>query len=54
LVAKNARHAFDHSEVTHKKDYEHLSNLELLQLLAREARELELPEHGKMIDAEAV
>ena len=42
----------DRSEVTHKKDYEHLSNLELLQLLAKEARELELLEYqGKVIDA---
>jgi hypothetical protein len=44
----------DRSEVTHKKDYEHLSNLELLQLLAKEARELELLEQGKVIDAEAL
>jgi hypothetical protein len=45
----------DRSEVTHKKDYEHLSNLELVQLLAKEARELEMLEHtGRVIDAEAV
>ena len=37
-----------------QKDYEDLSNLELLQLLAKEARELELLEQGKVIDAEAL
>jgi hypothetical protein len=43
----------DRSEVTHKKDYAHLSNLGLLQLLAKEARELESLEYrGKVIDAD--
>jgi hypothetical protein len=34
----------DKSEMTMKRDYLHLSHLELLQLLAREVRELELLE----------
>ena len=43
------------SEVTHKRDYADLSNLELVQLLAKEARELELLEHpGQVLDAEAL
>jgi hypothetical protein len=54
LLAKTLGMLTEKSEVTQKRDYEHLSNLELLQLLAREARELELLEHGKVIDAEAV
>jgi len=55
LLAKTLGMLVDRSEVTHKKDYEHLSNLELLQLLAKEARELELLEHtGQLIDAEAL
>ncbi len=54
LAARILGMLVDRSEVTHRKDYEHLSNLELLQLLAKEARELELLEQGKVIDAEAV
>ena len=55
LLAKTLGMLVDRSEVTHKKDYEHLSNLELLQLLAKEARELESLEHTvKVIDAEAL
>jgi hypothetical protein len=42
------------SEMTAKKDYSDLSDLELVQLLAKEARELELLEQGEVIDAEAV
>ena len=43
------------SEVTQKRDYADLTNLELLQLLAKEARELKMLEHAdRVIDAEAV
>lgn len=45
----------DKSEITVKKDYSDLSDLELLQLVAKEARGLELIEYqGKVVDAEAV
>jgi hypothetical protein len=55
LLAKTLGMLVEKSEVTHKKDYADLSDLELLQLLAKEARELELLEHqGKVVDAEAL
>jgi hypothetical protein len=54
LAARILGMLVDRSEVTHRKDYEDLSNLELLQLLAKEARELELLDQGKVINAEAV
>jgi hypothetical protein len=54
LLQKPLGMLIEKTEVTHKKDYEDLSNLELLQLLAKEARELELLEQGKVIDAEAL
>src|SRR5215471_14915491 len=53
LLAKTLGMLIEKSEVTHKKDYADLSNLELLQLLAKETRELELLEKGKVIDTEA-
>ena len=53
LLAKTLGMLVDKSEMTMKKDYSDLSNLELLQLLAKEARELELLEKGKVINAEA-
>jgi hypothetical protein len=55
LLARILGMLVDKSEMTMKRDYSDLSGLELLQLLAREARELELLEHtGRVIDAEAV
>jgi hypothetical protein len=54
LLQKPLGMLIEKTEVTHKRDYEDLSNLELLQLLAKEARELELLEQGKVIDAEAL
>jgi phage terminase small subunit len=54
LLAKTLGMLVEKSEVTRKRDYADLSNLELLQLLAKEARELELLEKGKVINAEAL
>jgi cell division protein FtsB len=55
LLAKTLGMLIEKSEVTQKRDYADLTNLELLQLLAKEARELEMLEHtGRVIDAEAV
>ena len=55
LLAKTLGMLVKKSEVTHKRDYADLSNLELVQLLAKEARELELLEHtGQVINAEAL
>jgi hypothetical protein len=54
LLAKTLGMLIEKSEVTQKRDYADLSNLELVQLLAKEVRELELLEHtGQVIDAEA-
>ena len=44
LLARILGMLVDKSEMTMKRDYLHLSHLELLQLLAREVRELELLE----------
>ena len=55
LLARILGMLIEKSEVTQRKDYEDLSNLDLLQLLAKEARELESLEYqGKVIDAEAL
>jgi hypothetical protein len=55
LLAKTPGMLIEKSEVTQKRGYADLSDLELLQLLAKEARELELLEHtGQVIDAEAL
>jgi hypothetical protein len=54
LLAKTLGMLIEKSEVTRKRDYADLSNLQLLQLLAKEARELELLEQGKVIDTEAL
>ena len=55
LLAKTLGMLTEKSEVTHKRNYADLTNLELVQLLAKEARELELLEHtGRVIDAEAL
>ena len=55
LLAKTLGMLTEKSEVTQKREYADLSNLELVQLLAKEARELEMLEHtGRVIDAEAV
>ena len=55
MLAKTLGMLTEKSELTHRKDYQNLSNMELVQLLAKEARELELLEHtGEVIDAEAV
>jgi hypothetical protein len=54
LLAKTLGMLIEKSDVTQKRDYADLSNLELVKLLAR-ARELELLEHtGQVIDAEAL
>jgi hypothetical protein len=54
LLAKTLGMLIKKSEVTQKRDYADLSNLELVQLLAKEVRELELLEHtGQVIDTEA-
>ena len=42
LLAKTLGMLTEKSEVTHKRCYADLSNLELLQLLAKEARELKM------------
>jgi hypothetical protein len=55
LLARILGMLVDKSEITVKKDYSDLSDLELLQLVAKEARGLELIEYqGKVVDAEAV
>jgi hypothetical protein len=55
LLPKTLGMLTEKSEVTHKRDYADLSNLELVQLLAKETRELELLEHtSRVIDAEAL
>ena len=55
MLAKTLGMLVEKSEVTIKKDYSDLSDLELLQLLAEKARELQSLEcQGKVIDAEAL
>jgi hypothetical protein len=52
LLAKTLGMLIEKTETTITKDYSNLSDSELLLLLAKETRELELLERGKVIDAE--